>query len=274
MGEKQRLLQEEAIRQKNVAASERTKRELAQQEAKHKQAEASRLEAEVAEAIREKNAAASEHTKRERLQQAALEAEVQKAGRRQVAAARREGRLRAGLAVLGALLTAGVWAFDSELIATILQVLSLESSSDVLLRPYVRLVGAAVLVGSFFPAILSLRPPYRMGALTIIMAIAAGGSDLIGPALVTSISGYLAIGASIAVAFMILLEVVTSSPSRTRLKGLGQELHYCLAFEDGAPKRRFVSDGRLTFGLATIPQFDGFWGHYCIRLLSPCSLAP
>ena len=45
-----------------------------------------------------------------------------------------------------------------------------------------------------------------MGALTVIMAIAAGGLDLIGIALVTSISGYLAIGAPIALAFMIILE--------------------------------------------------------------------
>ena len=65
-------------------------------------------------------------------------------GRRQVVDTQREGRLRAGLAVLGALLTAGIWAFDSELVATILRVLSLGSSFDVLLRPGVRLVGTAV----------------------------------------------------------------------------------------------------------------------------------
>ena len=105
------------------------------------QAEVSRLEEEVAEAIQQKKAAT---------EVSRLEEEVRKAGRRQVADARREGRLRAGLAVLGALLTAGIWAFDSELVATILRVLSLESSFDVLLRPSVRLVGAAVLVGSFF----------------------------------------------------------------------------------------------------------------------------
>ena len=177
MGEKQIILQAEATRQKNVAASERAERKLAQQDAEDKQAVVSRLEA-----------------------------EVQEAGRRQVADARREGRLRAGFAVLGALLTACVWAFDSELVATILRVLSLGSGFDVLLRQGVRLVGAAVLVGSSFLAVRPLKPPYRMGALTVIMAIAAGGSDLIGPALVASISGYLAIGATIAVAFMIILK--------------------------------------------------------------------
>ena len=203
MEEKQKALQAEAIRQKNVAASERAKRELAEQEAKDNQAEVSRLEAEVAEAIRQKNVAASERPKRELAEQ---EAAVQKAGRRQVVDTQREGRLRAGLAVLGALLTVGIWAFDSELVATILRVLSLGSSFDVLLRPGVRLVGAAVLVCSFFPAVHPLKPTYRMGALTVIMAIAAGGLDLLGLALVTSISGYLAIGAPIALAFMIILE--------------------------------------------------------------------
>ena len=197
MEEKHEALQAEAIRQKKVATDERAKRKLAEQDANDMQAEVSRLEEEVAEAIQQKKAAT---------EVSRLEEEVRKAGRRQVADARREGRLRAGLAVLGALLTAGIWAFDSELVATILRVLSLESSFDVLLRPSVRLVGAAVLVGSFFPAVGPLKPTYRMGALTVIMAIAAGGLDLIGIALVTSISGYLAIGAPIALAFMIILE--------------------------------------------------------------------
>ena len=196
MEEKHKALQAEAIRQKKVATDERAKRKLAEQDANDMQAEVSRLEEEVTEAIRQKKVAT---------EVSRLEEEVRKAGRRQVADARREGRLRAGLAVLGALLTAGIWTLDSELVATILRFLSLESSFDVLLRQSVRLVGAAVLVGSFFPAVRPLKPTYRMGALTVIMAIAAGGLDLIGIALVTSISGYLAIGAPIALAFMIIL---------------------------------------------------------------------
>ena len=199
MEEKQRVLQAEALRQKNVAAAERAKCELAEQEVKEKQADVYRLEAEVAEVLRQKDVVAAEHAKRKL-------AEVQEAGRRQVVDTRREGRLRAGLAVLGALLTAGIWAFDSELIATILQVLSLENGFDALLRSGVRLVGSAILVGSFFPAVHPLKPTYRMGALTVIMAIAVGGLDLFGPTLVATISRYLAIGAPIALAFMIILE--------------------------------------------------------------------
>ena len=65
MEEKQKTLQAEAIRQKNVAAAERVQRELAEQEAKDKQAQVSRLEAEVAEAIRQKNVAAAERAQRE-----------------------------------------------------------------------------------------------------------------------------------------------------------------------------------------------------------------
>ena len=197
--EKQRVLQAEALRQKNVAAAEREKRELAEQEAKDKQAQVSRLEEEVAEALRQKNVATAEREKRELAEQ---KAEIQKARRQQV----REGRLRASLAVLGALLTAGIWAFDSELVATILRVLNLGSGFDVLLRSGVRLVGAAVLVGSFSPAVYLLKQTYRMGALTVIMAIAVGGLDLIGSTLAATISRYLAIGAPIALAFMIILE--------------------------------------------------------------------
>ena len=93
--EKQRVLQAEALRQKNVAAAEREKRELAEQEAKDKQAQVSRLEEEVAEALRQKNVATAEREKRELAEQ---KAEIQKARRQQV----REGRLRASLAVLAA----------------------------------------------------------------------------------------------------------------------------------------------------------------------------
>ena len=174
---KQKALQAEAIRLTNVVAAERAKREDAEEDAKKQQAEVSRLRA-----------------------------EVQKAGKRQVSDARREGRLRAGFAVLGALLTAGVWAFDSELAAATLRALGLGTSFDVLLRPGVRLMGAAILVGSFFPAVRSLKPTYRIGALSVIMASAAGGLNLLGSAVVASISGYLAIGATIALAFMIVVE--------------------------------------------------------------------
>ena len=195
MEEKQKTLQAEAIRQKNVADVERARREVVEQDAKNKQAEdAAAIEG------------AEQDAKEKQAEVSRLEEEVQKARRRQLTDARREGRLRAFLAVLGALLTAVIWAFDSELVATILRALSLGSSLDVLLRPGVRLVGAAVLVVSFFPAVRPLKPTYRMGALTVIMAIAAGGSDLIGLALVASISGYLAIGAPIALALMIMLE--------------------------------------------------------------------
>ena len=99
--EKQKVLQAEALRQMNVAVDERAKRERAEQEATENQAEA----------LRQTNVAAAERAKRERAEQEAtenqaevsrLEAKVQNAGWRQVADARREGRLLAGLAVLAA----------------------------------------------------------------------------------------------------------------------------------------------------------------------------
>ena len=213
--EKQKALQAEVRRQENIAADERTQRERAQQDAKEKQAEVSRLKAKVAEAIRQENIAADERTQRDQAQQDAkekqaevsrLKAKVQKAGRRQVADARKKGRLCLGMAMLGATLAAGVWAFDSELVETILQVLSLGSSYGVSLCLVVRLIGAVVLVGSSYPAVGLLKPAYRMGALTAVVAIAVGGLDLIGLAMVASISGYLAIGAPIALALVIMLE--------------------------------------------------------------------
>ena len=186
-----------------MADSERAKREVAERETEDKKAEVSRLEAEFAETIRQRNEADSERAKRELSEK---QAALKEAHKRQMADMRMEGRLRAGLAGLGALLTAGIWAFDSELVAIVLRVLSLESRFDALLRTGVRLVGAAVLVSSLVPAVRPLKRTYRMGALTIIMAIAVAGLDLLGPALLARISGYLAIGAPIALAFMIIPE--------------------------------------------------------------------
>ena len=175
--EKQKALHAEVFRQKKEAAAERAMREIAQKNAREKESEVSRLEA-----------------------------EVQQAGKRQVADARMGRRLSAGLAGLGALLAASVWTFDSELVATILEVLSPGGGFDVPLGHGVRFVGAVVLIGSFFPAVRLLKSTYRMGALAVVIAFAVGGADLIGLPLVARISGYLAIGTPIALALMIILE--------------------------------------------------------------------
>ena len=182
--EKQKALQAEVFRQKKKTATERAMRETAQ-----------RNEDLAQKNIREKESQVSR-----------LEAEVQEAGKRQVADARMRRRLSAGLAGLGALLAASVWTFDSELAATILGVLSPGGGFDVSLGLGVRFVGAVVLIGSFFPAVRLLKSTYRMGALAVVIAFAVGGADLIGLPLVARISGYLAIGTPIALALMIILE--------------------------------------------------------------------
>ncbi len=213
--EKQRVLQAEAARQSKVAAVERAKREQAEQDAKDWRARVSRLEAEVAEAAQEKGAVAAERSRREHAEREAvgrqakvssLEAEVQEARRRRLADARRERRLMAGLAVLGALLAAGVWGFDSELASSIGQFLGRGSGWEVPLRWGVRGLGAAILVGSFLPAVLLMRRSYRLGGLTVVAAIGVGGLDLMGPELVASVSGYLGIGAAVATATVAVLD--------------------------------------------------------------------
>lgn len=211
--EKQRVLEAEAARQSKVAAAERAKREQAEEDARDWKARASRLEAEVAEAEQEKGAYAEERLRRERAEQDAvgrearmseLEAEVQEGRRRRVEDARRERRLLAGLAVLGALVAAGVWRFDSEIVSSIVQAFGHGSGSEVSWRWGVRVLGATVLIGSFLPAIRLTRRSYRVGSLSVVAAVAVGGLDLMGPEVVASWSGYLAIGAAVATAIVVV----------------------------------------------------------------------
>ena len=115
--EKQEVLQAEAMRQKRVADDERAKRELAERDAEDKQSEVSRLEAEVKEA-----------------------------GCREQTYAKRDRRRLAGIAMLGAMLTSGIWAFDSEIVASLLPSLSLEGGLDSVLHIAVRPCGVS---GSF-----------------------------------------------------------------------------------------------------------------------------
>ena len=207
---KQRELQAEMTRQKDIDGAARERLEREQQNA---ETEISRLKEELEGlTTRQKDIDGAARERLEREQQNAeteisrLKEEAQTAGRCHVADARREAFLRVGLVLLGAILTMGIWIFDSELVSAILRVLSLENSFDVLLNSGVRLVGAAVLVLSSFPAVLQLKPAYSIGIGGAIAAIAVGGSDLIEQASIDTISGYLEIGVPIAVLLTIIME--------------------------------------------------------------------
>lgn len=112
--------------------------------------------------------------------------------------------MRSGLAVLGALMTIGVWLFDSELALRIQEAVSLTGSQEIL-RLGVRGIGLLLLVGCSAPLVLSLRMAYRIPSAAAVVALALGGVDFLGAEVFATVSGYLAIGTPIALAIAGLL---------------------------------------------------------------------
>ena len=212
--ERQKALEMEAARQKGVADSERQKREHAEQITRQKEAELERLRSEAVDAFAQKQIADSEREKRIRAEENAkqkeaqvvrLESEAEKSATREAEHARRDRRLAAIVAIMGSVLTSIVWAFDAELLSLALEILDRDRGIMVPAVPLVRLAASVILVGSFVPVISSLDRRYAISTLTVITAIAVGGSKLIGPSLVSTISGYLAIAAPIALVLMMVL---------------------------------------------------------------------
>lgn len=169
------MLQAEAHRQHKIAASERTKRELAEREAADEQERAEKLESEIGAARRSGKKARS-----------------------------RESWLRAALMFLGAVIAVGIWSFDSELAKLLGGVNATLGPNAELFRLGIRACGSLAVVITSLPAVFVLRS-VRLPALTVISAIALGGLDPVGSELLSTWSGYLGIAAPLAVALLILL---------------------------------------------------------------------
>ena len=107
----------------------------------------------------------------------------------------------------------GIWTFDSELVSVIMRILSLDSGFDGVIHSGVRLMGAALVFFVCLSAIARYKRVYQLGIGTVIVAIALGGSNLVNQAEVDTISGYLEIGAPIALIIMAALERSRRRPS-------------------------------------------------------------
>ena len=181
MEKKQRGLQAELTRMKDKAAAQRAGHEL---ETDKRQAEIIRLKT-----------------------------ELEEASCRHADDAKRNANLSTWVAVLGVFMAIGIWTFDSELVSVIMRILSLDSGFDGVIHSGVRLMGAALVFFVCLSAIARYKRVYQLGIGTVIVAIALGGSNLVNQAEVDTISGYLEIGAPIALIIMAALERSRRRPS-------------------------------------------------------------
>ena len=201
--EKQKSLQAEALRQANLAREEHARRELAEREAAEGRARIARLEERVAEVTREMGTLREGRAAEGRREVTRLKAEAERAESKN---RRREARLSAALAVIGAVLASALWALDAELTGIVTDLMDLTGDAGPSSRLAIRLLGAVGLVGCFLPAVRRLVSGYRLPALTVVVASAAGGLDIVGPDVVATVSGAMAIGAPVALALLIVLQ--------------------------------------------------------------------
>lgn len=182
--EKQKALQAETRRLQEIVSRERVRREFAEREAQKKQMRADQLETEI-------------QTERSK---------TKKALSHELAAKRRESRLRAGLTVLGVLIAAMIWSLDSEFARLLIGGESASVAQVAKIRIIVRCIGSLLLVLASLPSVMSLRSSFRLAVLTFIIAFALVRLDLFGPEKISLWSGYLAIVTPIALALLIVLE--------------------------------------------------------------------
>ncbi len=167
--EKQKALQAEAQRLRDLATEERTKREIA--ENKNQEANEGLID---------------------------LRGKFEEAEKRKSELIKSEAMWRTCVMFLGALVAVGLWVFDLEIGN------SLGTNSEWLLFS-LRLFGSLILVGTAIPTALLLDKMDRIGLYSVVGALALGGLEVLTPSIVSEWSGYLAICAPVAVFLVILV---------------------------------------------------------------------
>ena len=171
---------------------------------------------------RQKQLLATEHTKRsdaeldaERLRREIerLTQEVHAAEAREAARARNQKILAAALAFLGVVFGSVCWWFDADISRRIVNALPNGATDGLPLALTIRMLGAFAFVSSFIPSLSRLRKrAYRLLGYTIVVGIALAAADLLGLPDIKAASAYLALGAPIASIMLFLIERRPSRP--------------------------------------------------------------
>ena len=171
---------------------------------------------------REKQLFATEHTKRAEAEQDAkrlrgeverLTKEVGVAEARETARARHQKMLAAALALLGVVFASFCWWFDVVVALGIVDALpNIAADAVPLIALTIRMLGAFAFVSSVIPSLSRLpKRTHRQLGYTISVAIAFGAADLVGLPNIKAVSAYLAFAAPIG---SIILFFVDRRPAR------------------------------------------------------------
>ena len=212
--ERQKALHEETLRQEHLVSIERERRVMAEKGIGDREAEIAHLRQQVADMDHQKEIAIKERKRRESAEQdvkdkeekvAQLSGQVREA-RRQTSIEKKRGiYLRLALALVGTSFTCLIWYFDSDIVDNILGFLGSSTKSDAWILPIIRFAGSVLMLLSCAPAVFLLRQKHLLAGFTIVMAVSAGGLGLLKDSVVAEISGYLAIGWPLALAFLLMM---------------------------------------------------------------------
>ena len=202
--EKQQTLQDEIIRQQRVVDEERAKRKLAEEDAKNKADELSRLEATIEEVQREQLASQEQMKKEKNEAIAQWRDRLSDALSRSIESSRSERQLSAILVLGGAALTYLVWSFDSELAVVIRRYFGFENNIDSRIQTGIQIAGSAILFGSSYPLARRIKPVHCISLLATICALTFARLDLFGSIQIANIAGYLVIATPIAYALSVV----------------------------------------------------------------------
>ena len=118
----------------------------------------------------------------------------------------RERRVSAFLALCGALMSLGLWNFDSEILFRFRQIYEFEDNLAIVLRLGLRIVGGGVLLLTFIPMICLLKPKIRNLILTLICVATLGAMDLVGSDQIAAIAVIIAVATAITTAVTVVLD--------------------------------------------------------------------
>ena len=148
-----------------------------------------------------------------------LKGEIDTARDRELGRWRKQKNLSMALAIFGGIVAFVCWWFDSEITGGLLRLFESQDFTAERVRIAVRAFGAFAFVGATIPAPSFLvKRKWRKIAYIVIIAVAIGTSDLIGPSTLAVVSSVLAIGAHIGSIIFRLLDTSSGpDPEKTSI---------------------------------------------------------
>lgn len=182
--ERQRALQAEIARQESIASHEREKRKTAEREISLEQEKLMVVQSDLRSSESRETVALKQRSQSNR----------------------RENLWKYLIMLMGVTLGFFAWTFDTEISRVIVLTGNSTDSPLLAIELYIRIAGSVLMFVVSLPALVSLKKPIRVTSLTCIGALALFGANIMGPELLSTVSGYLALAAPVALIIMLLIK--------------------------------------------------------------------